>query len=146
MKPNIYIGIDPDVTASGVCVWNSEKQEIMSLGTRSFWSLYELLTSGKGRPNSDVMVVIDAGWLNKSNFHARAYENQRVNAQIGERTGANHEVGKKIAEMCDFIGLSYQLHRPTHSKIKAEYFTRVTGWKGRTNQELRDAAMLVYGR
>ena len=146
MKPNIYIGIDSDVTASGVCVWNSELQTIMSLETRSFWSLYSLLYECSQRESADVLVVIDAGWLNRSNFHARAYENQRVNAQIGERTGANHEVGKKIAEMCEYLGLPYQLHKPTNGKVKAGYFKFLTGYTKRTNQEERDAAMLVFGR
>lgn len=31
-------------------------------------------------------------------------------------------------------------------KKSAEDFKRITGWKGRTNEHSRDAAMIVYGR
>lgn len=31
-------------------------------------------------------------------------------------------------------------------KKSAEEFKRITGWKGRTNEHSRDAAMIVYGR
>lgn len=32
------------------------------------------------------------------------------------------------------------------TKLSAEAFRRLTGWTGRTNEHMRDAAMLVYGR
>lgn len=153
-----HIGIDPDVTNSGVCVWNAETQTIERLCCLPFFGkrhsgefaardgLFDCLTYyATTNDPGDVRVVVDAGWLNRSNFHARANENQRVNAQIGERTGANHETGKKIIEMCEYLELPCELHRPTRSKIGAGYFAHITGCKGRTNQEERDAAMLVFG-
>lgn len=32
------------------------------------------------------------------------------------------------------------------TKMTAQYFARLTGWKGRTSEHARDAAMLVFGR
>lgn len=32
------------------------------------------------------------------------------------------------------------------TKMRADYFARLTGWTGRTNEHGRDAAMLVFGR
>jgi hypothetical protein len=153
MKATIYIGIDPDVTASGVCEWNAGRKHIVSLECLPFFGerdeqrgVFDLLKSWASSPMiADVHIIIDAGWLNKTNFHSRANESHKANAIIGERTGANHETGKKIAEMCEYLGLSYELHRPTTSKIRADYFKRLTGVTGRTNQEMRDAAMLVFG-
>ena len=148
MKATYHIGIDPDVKLSGVCVWNSQTRTIERLECLGFFDLFRRLESKameKGFDRKCTRIVIDAGWLNKTNFHARANENHKVNSIIGERTGANHETGKKIVEMCEYLGLACELHRPTNSKIKSDYFARLTGWKGRTNQEMRDAAMLVFG-
>lgn len=147
MKPTLYIGIDPDVTASGVCVWNSETRTIDRLESLRFPKLIELFCAFAGAmPAGSAQVVVDAGWLNRSNFHARRDQSHRVSANIGERTGANHETGKKIVEMAEYFGLPCELHRPTTAKVKAAQFKAITGWKGRTNQDMRDAALLVWGK
>lgn len=145
MKPTIYIGIDPDVRASGVCVWNADTRTIDRLECVAFPALIEFFrTLSTSMPAGSVQITCDAGWLNRSNFHARRDQSHRVSANIGERTGANHETGKKIVEMAEYFGLSCELHRPTTAKVKAAQFKAITGWKGRTNQDMRDAAMLVY--
>lgn len=43
----------------------------------------------------------------------------------------------------DFIA---QAPRAGMTKLSPEAFVRLTGWKGRTSNHARDAAMLVYGR
>lgn len=43
----------------------------------------------------------------------------------------------------DFIA---QAPRAGMTKFSPEAFARLTGWKGRTSNHARDAAMLVYGR
>lgn len=43
----------------------------------------------------------------------------------------------------DFIA---QAPRAGMTKLSPEAFARLTGWKGRTSNHARDAAMLVYGR
>lgn len=43
----------------------------------------------------------------------------------------------------DFIA---QAPRAGMTKLSPESFARLTGWKGRTSNHARDAAMLVYGR
>jgi hypothetical protein len=136
----IYIGIDPDTSKNGVGFWYKESKKL-ELENLTFFELFDALKQLKIRYN--ITVIIDAGWLNKSNFHVVG-TNKNVNGKIGERVGANHEVGKKIAEMCDYLGVAYQLHRPTKSKVNKEVFEQITGYKGRTNQETRDAGMLVY--
>ena len=44
-------------------------------------------------------------------------------------------------------GIDFEAVPPKNNKTKmtAEAFERMTGWKGRTNEHGRDAAMLVYG-
>lgn len=137
----IYIGIDPDTVKNGVAIWYPKKQQL-ELNNLKFFDLFELIKSMKIR--NEIIVIIDAGWLNKSNFHVTG-TNKNVNGKIGERVGANHETGKKIAEMCDYLGVAYELNRPTRSKVNKEVFEKITGYKGRTNQETRDAGLLVFG-
>ena len=57
----------------------------------------------------------------------------------------NHATGKLLAEMAKECGLAVVLVKPTRTKLKAEDFNRITGWQGRTNQEQRDAGMLIWG-
>ena len=46
------------------------------------------------------------------------------------------------------LGVDYvaQAPRAGMTKLSEEAFARLTGWKGRTSNHARDAAMLVYGR
>lgn len=145
IKSKIYVGIDPDVSKSGVAVWDVLKKNL-ELDNLKFFDLFQNLVYLKNNFGERLIVIIEAGWLNKSNWHAVKCGNSAINAQIGQRTGANHEAGKKIAEMCEYLCLPYELVKPTKSKVNAEYFKKVTGVIGRTNQEQRDAGMLVYGR
>ena len=143
---NIYIGIDPDVYKSGVAYYVSETK-VLELSNLSFFNLYDYLKFVKeNQGGNNLTVVIEAGWLNKSNWHKVADGGSSINAKIGQRTGANHEVGKKIVEMCYYLDVKYMLVRPTKSKIRHEYFKKLTGIIGSTNQEQRDAAMLVWAR
>jgi hypothetical protein len=136
-----FIGIDPDVSKNGVAFWFKESKKL-ELESLTFFGLFEALKSLK--VHYEIHVIIDAGWLNKSNFHVTG-TNKNVNGKIGERVGANHEVGKKIAEMCEYLGVYSTLHKPTKSKVDKETFQKITGYIGRTNQEVRDAGMLVFG-
>lgn len=143
MKNNIYIGIDCDVTKSGVAYYESLTKKL-ELSNLTFFELFDYLqfVAAQGKP----MVIIEAGWLNKSNWHAKSKGSAALNAKIGSRTGANHETGKKIVEMCEYLELPYKLVRPTKTKLNAETFKNITKTIGRTNQENRDAAMLVWGK
>ena len=146
----ILIGIDPDVDKSGVAQMAFESLGLLNL---SFFHLFDFLSHAKNISENTVItakipikVYIEAGWLNKSNWHTSDSKSRHVNTRIGNNTGANHEVGRKIAEMCEYLKIDYELVRPTQSKVDAVYFKQLTKYQGRTNQEQRDAAMLILGR
>ncbi len=138
----ILIGIDPDVDKSGVAIMESGKLTLKNL---TMFELFDELTFIKSL-DVNVKIYIEAGWLNKTNWHTSGKMNIATVAQIGARTGANHETGRKIAEMCEYLKIDYELVRPTQSKVKASFFKQLTKYQGRTNQEQRDAAMLIWGR
>lgn len=134
------IGVDPDVEESGVAIYTPSEQHIY-LEKMKFFKLFDFLRLKHQLIN---LVVIEAGWLNKGNWHI-VKGSLAQNAEIGRRTGANHEVGKKIVEMCQYLNQRHKLIKPTRSKVSHEQFIEKTGWKGRTNQEFRDACLLVWG-
>lgn len=147
----ILIGIDPDVDKSGVAYIGINKE--MQLNNMTFFELFDYLIYAKKLSENmlitasiPIKVYIEAGWLNKPNWHTSGKMNIATVAQIGARTGANHEVGRKIAEMCEHLHINYELVRPTQSKVDAVYFKQLTKYHKRTNQEQRDAAMLIWGR
>jgi hypothetical protein len=136
----LYIGIDPDTEKNGVAYWYTETKKL-ELENLTFFELFDALKNMKIR--NQITVIIDAGWLNKTNFHVLG-TNKRVNGKIGERVGANHETGKKIAEMCVYLGIEFRLNKPKSKKVDKETFAKLTRYTGRTNQDTRDAGMLVY--
>lgn len=139
----IKIGIDPDCNKSGCA--SKQKTTGLILNNLKFFDLFEQLKEVRELYTdvSKVMVYIEAGWLNRSNWHKVQNGSAAINSQIGQRTGANHETGKKIVEMCEYLGLPYKLVKPTRKKVDAKLFQKLTGYIGRTNQEQRDAAMLI---
>lgn len=143
---NLIIGIDPDVDTSGVATLNQATGNI-ELTTLKFFDLFEYLQSHKEEVK---VIVIEAGWLNKGNWHKLRKGNASINAKIGERTGANAEVAKKLAEMCEHLKLPFKEIKPLlkhwigpDKKITAAEFEKITGMKGRTNQEMRDAGLIA---
>lgn len=141
----IFIGIDPDVDKSGFAVWCSKSKALKELKVSRFFELiYEIdsiISEG-----FEVVVCIEAGWLiKKSNFHSRKGQTKAVGEKIAKAVGANHQVGKLIAEYCDNKKIAFGLIKP-QGKKNADEFKKITGYVKRTNSEMRDSAMLVFGR
>lgn len=148
-KAKIIIGIDPDVDGSGVGVVNLSTRDVSKQQLR----LPELIAFLKEQ--DDINVFIEAGWLNKGNYHLKN-KGQWHASKIGEQIGRNHEVSKIIGEFCEFHGITYQFVRPLvkHWKGKDgkithdELMSLIDGSgllmnKCRTNQETRDALLLA---
>jgi len=135
------IGIDPDIDKNGVAYIYGKETGLFNY---TFFELFDFLKLKKSE-KTEVFVVVEGGWLNKSNWHTKKKGSAALNAKIGSYTGANHETGKKIVEMLEYLKIPYKVTRPTKTKLKEEYFKKLTGLKGRHNQEQRDAYMLIFG-
>lgn len=143
INTKIKIGIDPDSEKSGVAIAVNGK--IIDLKTMRFADLMCFFNEKK---EIIEMVVVEAGWLNKSNWHAVPGVTIRKAAAIGNDIGRNHQTGILIAEMCDSLNIRCRLYRPrkrNNVKNNAEFFNKITGWEKKSNPETRDAAMLVFG-
>ncbi|HGW4665383.1 TPA: hypothetical protein ACNH0E_001730 [Acinetobacter baumannii] len=138
-EDQIIIGIDPDLEKSGVAILGNDLQ----LKNMTFPETVELF---RNEQDSIKKVVIEAGWKNKkANFRVGGGHSRQVNEQIARRVGMNHATGILLAEIAQALGLAVLLVKPTKSKLNAEQFNKITGWQGRTNQEQRDAGMLIWG-
>ncbi|MFY5253559.1 hypothetical protein ACOUMD_17535 [Acinetobacter baumannii] len=138
-EAQIIIGIDPDLEKSGVAILGDS----LELKNLTFPQVIELF---RNEQDSIKKVVIEAGWHNKkSNFHGRFGQSKSAGEAIARNVGENHATGKLIAEMAQSFGLPIVLVKPTKTKLNAEQFSKITGWQGRTNQEQRDAGMLIWG-
>lgn len=150
MNYDYIIAIDPDCNKSGMA-WLECKTKQMAIFSLSFPKLIEKLTQGRGIiPKT--LIVVEAGWLNKSNWHLNSKDNKRTASAKGNSTGRNHETGRKIIEMCKYSGLEVIEQRPLKKcwkgrdgKITQEEIAQfIPNFPKRSNQDERDAALIAW--
>lgn len=137
------IGIDCGVN-TGFAVYDPKTKTLVALDTLTI-----------DRAAARVLQLRDAGSLGAVYFEdARQrtwFEKETSRADYrGKLMGAGAvKRDAKIWE--DFLtnqGILFYMIAPKHNatKMRADYFARVTGYKGRCSEHARDAAMLVFGR
>ena len=152
-RPRHIVAIDPDVDKSGVAFLHLPSRELRC-EARSFPELIDDLHATKQATDAlgeSLTVVVEAGWLNRSNWHVQAGDSRRKAAAIGRAAGRNHEVGRKIVEMARHMGIEVVEQRPLQKcwrgpdgKITAAELAQFTGYTARTSQDMRDAALLAW--
>ncbi len=152
MKYDIVIGIDPDIDKSGVAYLNVNNRTL-EVSTLSFAQVVEYFNHvvEQKKAGQSVIVVVEASWMMKSNWHLKFGSRKEYAAATGYKVGQNHQTGKLICEMARAIGLEVLEHAPLRKcwkgkdgKITADELQQITGLIGRTNQESRDAALLAW--
>ena len=159
-KYDVVIGIDPDVDKSGVAFLMVENR-IIEVFNLTFADLLDYLRETRDfltREGRYFVVVVEAGWLNKAHWHVGKGGSAARSAAIGNHTGRNHEVGRKIVEMCRHYGIEVVEQPPLRKmwkgrdgKITNEELQRLAiitdktnHITNKTNQEVRDAALLAW--
>lgn len=142
MTDKFIVGIDPDLTKSGVATGRNGKVEALYCLTMT-----ELVKFFNDYKYSIKKVYLEAGWLNtKTSWHAQNSKSRGVAERTAYHVGQNHAVGMLIEQALIDLEINYVLIKPWESKRNHEQFVRYTGWKGgRTNPETRDAGCLIYG-
>lgn len=147
----ILIGVDPDVTASGIAVVNGDTGKIVELLNLCEAGYLKFLKTYASQINK---VIFSAGWLNrKTNFHRKlAYQDKITQSELGtsekqaKDVGRNHQIGIALMRLTHvFFGFPIIQSMPKGAKKDAKTFNRYTGWVGSSNQDQRDAGMVVYG-
>ena len=138
----IYIGIDTGVH-TGIAVWDSEKGKFVYLDTLK---IHEALNIVSSYAYKDIPLCVrfeDARqrkWIPMS---------KNMTAELGRAQGAGYV--KAHCQIWEDFLTDYRIPfeaiapRRNVTKLSAEQFGRITGYKGRTSEHSRDAAMLVYG-
>lgn len=138
----IYIGIDPG-THTGVAVWDTREGKFLSLRTllihraMTFILTWSLKAEETGQ---EIQVV---------------FEDARQRKWYGNESNAKRQGAGSVKRDCsiweDFCR-DYQIPFVAvppikgGTKVSESYFKTISGWKGRTSNHARDAAMLVIGR
>lgn len=162
-KYNHIIAIDPDVTKSGVACLDVETKVLECssltfpqlldyfLSTKHKIDTIELLAGFAKPKDENTVIVVEAGWQNKSNWHVRTSDNMRVAAAKGNATGRNHEVGRKIVEVAKHWGFDVVEYPPLKKiwkgkdgKITHDELAYITNIIGHTSQDMRDAALIAW--
>ena len=148
------ISIDPDVDRSGVAELRVETRslEVTALDFPALMDYLRYMKREFADKGERVRVVVEAGWMNASNWHTGNVRSIAAAAKTGQNTGRNHEVARKIAEMSRHYGLDTEEVRPLKKrwkgscgKITQEELEYMTGkLDRRTNQEMRDAALMSW--
>lgn len=137
------IGIDPGVN-TGICIWSTRTKEIMQLQSVPIHKAMETVKIWKEFPGDIFVRVEDA----RQRKWIPWQKNEK--AERGKRDGAGSvKRDAKIWE--DFltdIGIPFEMVAPKNNKtkVRADYFNKLTGYTGKTNEHARDAAGLVIGK
>lgn len=153
-KYDIIVGIDPDVDKSGCAILNTVSRKI-GVDALPFPELLNRIGRLASYHHNDVrtcVVVVEASWMIQANWHVNQYDRRNRAAAKGYDVGRNHQVGKLIVEMCKSYGIPVVEHIPLRKcwsgkdrKITHEELTQFCPVeKNRTNQEMRDAALLAW--
>jgi hypothetical protein len=113
------LGISPSITHLGIAEFDFDAQKFAVRKVRLF-ELYEYLRSCNE--------IIDS-----------------IRIRVETEHHCNHEINFILAEMCDFLGIEYDLiYCSKDDNIEHFHFVRETGFKGRTNQVMRNAGQLLF--
>ena len=92
MRYDTIVAIDPDVEKSGVAEL-SPQHLLLEVTNLTFPQLLDYLQSRKNlseTAHTSLVVIVEAGWLNQSNWHLRSKDNARVASAKGNSAGRNH--------------------------------------------------------
>lgn len=156
-KYDIVIGIDPDNKASGVAVVHTDTRKIETYKA-TFSGVIDLIKAYRDIADESekrLKVIIEAGWLNESNWHVLGrYMSTAKAAAIGRSVGMNHQTGILMHEMAkDLLKVDVRLQKPfrkcwkgTDGKITQQELETATGIPKlpRMNQDQRDAVLIAW--
>lgn len=160
------VGIDPGKD-TGVAIYDQKSGRLVSLKAVAFWDAIKMLNriaNGREKNTNGTVkgaaLVIENPNLNKPVFphkmeqadfnrsinnmdHDLHEKTLRVFAKRAQNVGQNKQMATFLIEYAERIGFRVSQVRPGKKKVNAETFNSRTGWKGKSNQHSRDAALLL---
>lgn len=153
MKYDYIIGIDPDVDRSGYAMLDMSTKH-MTVDTATLPTLIDccnVVQSTALATDKNLVVYVEAGWLDHSNWHLDWRDSKERAAAKGKAVGRNHQRGMDIIEMLMWHGIKVipvkplkKIWRGRDKKITHDELVRIVGEVKHTNQEGRDAALIAW--
>ena len=139
----LAIGIDPG-KHTGLAIWDTEAQAFTMLGTVRIHQALLIIADYRTNRPSTCVYFEDARkrrWLPKDATSSE-YRGHLMGAGSVKRDSVIWQDA-----LTDW-GIPFEMVPPRAGATKwdADTFARITGYKGRTSNHARDAALLVYGR
>jgi len=145
-------GIDPDLTKSGIAIWDSWLESWVKYLASPNEDIPKILSEFK--PDM-IAIYLEAGWMNKkSNF--RKMVSTRVAQNIAMKVGQNHAVGKMLASELRSLGFEVIDTKPLYkgplkgkngwTKAGKDHIVSQTGITTRMNDEVRDALYIALNK
>lgn len=152
MKPQTryILGIDPDLEKSGIALLDRERGEFLKVSAVSFVEM-SLVLRGDVPDKDDITIVLEDSDLS-TNWHVNPRDNVHVAAAKGRSIGMCHATARHIKELAEYYQLPVVQMKPlrkcwkgpngkiTHDECRQFMRNLPT----RTNQEMRDAALLAW--
>lgn len=150
MEYETIIGIDPDMEKSGIAIYQ-RKAKTLFLDSLDICHLIKMIELCD---RHNTIFAVEAGYLNKSNWHIKNASSKVVASEIGRRTGENHATAKHIVSILRGFGFEVIEQRPLAKvwrggKISHKEFLEKCKKDGvivdvnRSNQEERDAGLIA---
>lgn len=136
----VLVGIDTG-RHTGFAVWDTEKRQLDFVDTIP---IHEALLRIWSQRHANVEVYFEDARQRKW-YGTRTAKEDRNKLQGAGSVKRDSTIWEDALK--DW-GIPFHAVAPKHNttKMTPEYFRTVTGWKGRTSEHSRDAAMLVFGR
>lgn len=136
----ICVGIDTG-KHTGFAVWDTEKRQLDFVDTIP---IHEALLRIWSQRHANVEVYFEDARQRKW-YGTRTAKEDRNKLQGAGSVKRDSTIWEDALK--DW-GIPFHAVAPKHNvtKMTPEFFRSLTGWKGRTSEHSRDAAMLVFGR
>lgn len=139
MSNKIIIGIDPGTT-TGIAVKDISSKQYLFIESMPILKAMEMVKKSLIKYDSlNVYLVFEDARQRK--YFGKSGREKLQGAGSIKRDCAIWQ------EFCEMYLKYWKAERPKRGATKhtADYFKRLTGWAGTTNEHARDAAMLIFG-
>lgn len=138
MKHRYYLGIDTGVN-TGVAMWDKKDRRLKFVETMPIHKAMVLLMNMTDEDLADLHIRVEDA--RKRKWFGNSGKEKLQGA------GSVKRDAKIWEDFLTDIGASFEMVAPKQNKTKldADDFKKLTGWKERCSSHARDAAMLVFG-
>ncbi len=143
----IFIGIDTGVN-TGIAIWDNRKRSLECVSSKMIHEAMEDVKRWKESAlvNGERLIVRVEDPRQRTWFDTDKMSREEERKKL-QGVGSVKRDASIWDDFLKDLGVEYEMVAPKRNKTKTThaYFKAITGWKQRTNEHGRDAAMLVFG-